>query len=94
MLEALEAAARDAGFAPADARALALATFAGAVKLAQSSDADFATLRAQVTSKGGTTERGVAALEAGGVKGAIARAVLAATQRATEMGDEFGRDPA
>ena len=92
LLESLEAAAREAGFAPGEARRLALATFDGAVKLAQSSTTDFATLRAQVTSKGGTTERGVAALEAGDVKGAILRAVQAATLRATEMGDQFGRD--
>jgi pyrroline-5-carboxylate reductase len=92
LLEALEAAAREAGFGAADARRLALATFAGSVKLAQASDTDFAALRAQVTSKGGTTERGIAALEAGDVKGAIARAVRDATRRAAEMGDAFGRD--
>jgi pyrroline-5-carboxylate reductase len=91
-LEGLEDAAHAMGFAPADARRLALATVAGAVELAQASDTPFATLRAQVTSKGGTTERGVAALEAGDVKGALLRAVQAATQRATEMGDLFGRD--
>ena len=92
MLEALEAAAQDAGFAPDEARQLALATFAGAVKLAQASDTPFAALRAQVTSKGGTTERGIAALEAGDVRGAVLRAVRAATARATEMGDAAGAD--
>ena len=56
------------GFAPTDARRLAYATFAGAVELAQASDAAPATLRAQVTSKGGTTERALAALEADAVK--------------------------
>ena len=45
------------GFAGADARKLAYATFAGAIKLAQASDLEPAILRAQVTSKGGTTER-------------------------------------
>lgn len=94
LLEALETAAREAGFGAADARRLALATFAGSVKLAQASATDFATLRAQVTSKGGTTERGIAALVAGDVKGAIGRAVQDATRRAVEMGDAFGRDPA
>lgn len=92
LLEGLEEAARAVGFSSKDARRLAIATFAGAVKLAESSDADFSTLRAQVTSKGGTTERGVAALEAGDVKGALLRAVQAATGRATEMADRFGRD--
>jgi pyrroline-5-carboxylate reductase len=93
-LEALEQAAKDLGFAPGDARKLAYATFDGAMKLAQASDADPQTLRAQVTSKGGTTERGIAALEKAEVKEAIIRAAKAATARATELGDEFGKDDA
>ena len=56
------------------------------------SDEDPATLRARVTSKGGTTERGVAALEHARVREAIAAAVDAATKRAAEMGDVMGRD--
>ena len=91
-LEALEAAARAHGFDAKDARTLAYATFDGAVKLALASDEDPATLRARVTSKGGTTERGIAALEAAKVRDAIAAAVDAATRRATEMGDAMGRD--
>jgi pyrroline-5-carboxylate reductase len=88
-LEGLEQAARDLGFAPADARRLAYATFDGAVKLARASDADPATLRAQVTSKGGTTERGLATLEEARVKDAIIGAARAATARATELGATF-----
>lgn len=86
-LEALEAAARDVGFAPGDARKLAYATFDGAIRLARASDADPATLRAQVTSKGGTTERGVAVLVTREVKQAFLEAVRAATQRARELGE-------
>ncbi len=85
-LEALEQAARDLGFPPQDARRLAYATFDGAVRLARASDADPATLRAQVTSKGGTTERGIATLEAARVGDAIVSAAKAATARATELG--------
>ncbi len=92
LIESLEAAARAQGFDAASARKLAYATFAGSVKLATSSDEDCATLRARVTSKGGTTERGIAALEAAHVREAIAAAVDAATKRATEMGDLLGRD--
>ena len=91
-LEALEAAAQDLGFAAADARQLAYATFAGAVALAESSPLEPAALRAQVTSKGGTTERAVASLEADAVKAKIVAAVKAAALRATEMGDAYGRD--
>jgi len=89
-LEALEAAAQDLGFAPADARQLAYATFAGAVALAQASSAEPAVLRAQVTSKGGTTERALASMEADAVKAKIVAAVKAAALRARELGDAFG----
>jgi pyrroline-5-carboxylate reductase len=91
-LEALEAAARDLGFAPADARKLAYATFAGAMALAEASPAEPAALRAQVTSKGGTTERALASMEADAVKAKIVAAVKAAALRAAELGDAFGRD--
>ena len=90
-LEALEAAARELGFSPTDARRLAYATFAGAMALAQKSDADPATLRTQVTSKGGTTERALATLEAWGVKASIIAAAKDAATRARELGEEFGR---
>ena len=91
-LEALEQAARELGFSEADARKLAYTTFAGAMTLAQKSDADPATLRAQVTSKGGTTERALTTLEANRVKAGIVAAVKDAAKRAQELGEEFGRD--
>ena len=55
-IEALEQAARELGLAEGAARSLALWTFVGATKLAIERGEDPATLRAQVTSKGGTTE--------------------------------------
>lgn len=91
-LEALEAAARESGFAAPEARRLAYATFSGAVELAKASDVEPATLRAQVTSKGGTTERALAVMEADGVKQSIIAAVKAATERAFELGDALGKD--
>jgi len=87
-LEALEDAARELGFGDADARKLAYATFAGAIKLAQASDLAPAVLRAQVTSKGGTTERAVSVLDERAVKAAFVAAVKAAAARAKELGDE------
>lgn len=89
-LEACEEAARDLGFSPADARRLAYATFAGAIALAQASAEPPATLRAQVTSKGGTTERGIATMDAAAVKAGIVAGVKAAAQRAHELGDAYG----
>jgi pyrroline-5-carboxylate reductase len=90
-LEGLEQAARELGFASTDARKLAYTTFAGALKLAQSSDLEPAALRAQVTSKGGTTERALMMMEADGVKAKFIAAVKAAAVRARELGDASGK---
>jgi pyrroline-5-carboxylate reductase len=90
-LEALEQAARELGFSDDDARRLAYATFDGAIKLAQASDETPATLRAQVTSKGGTTERAVSVLDAHAVKAKLVEAVKATAARATELGEELSK---
>jgi len=90
-IEALRTAALELGFAAADAQRLAMATFDGAVRLAQASDEDVAVLRARVTSKGGTTERALAAMEGDRVGAAIVKAVHGAMQRAGELGDELGK---
>jgi pyrroline-5-carboxylate reductase len=91
-LEALTEAALELGFDPKDARKLALATFSGAIKLAAESQEDFASLRARVTSKGGTTERALQTMEAAGLKDSIVRAIHAAAERSEEMGRELGKD--
>ena len=87
-LEALEQAARELGIGPADARRLAYATFAGSVALAQRSAEPPATLRANVTSKGGTTARAIDVLDAAHVNAGFVAAVKAAAARARELGDE------
>ena len=86
------AAARELGFSAADAHRLACATFDGAIALAKASAEDPATLRAQVTSKGGTTERALAVMAEGDVEGRIVAAVKAAADRARELGDDSGKD--
>jgi pyrroline-5-carboxylate reductase len=93
-LEGLEQAAREMGFTAADARKLAYETFAGSVKLAMASDLEAGVLRAQVTSKGGTTERALTMMEADGVKARFVAAVKAAAGRARELGDELAAEPA
>jgi pyrroline-5-carboxylate reductase len=90
-IEALEQAARELGMSAAGARQLAISTFTGASKLAAQSGEDVATLRARVTSKGGTTERALASMESGQIKSAIVRAVKAAADRSRELGEELGR---
>ncbi|HNA30583.1 MAG TPA: pyrroline-5-carboxylate reductase [Thiobacillaceae bacterium] len=91
-IEALEQAGVALGLPAETARQLTLRTFLGASTLAVQDAASPTELRARVTSKGGTTERGILALEEGGVKDAIARAAQAAAERARELGDILGRD--
>jgi len=92
LIEALEAAAIAEGLPAAAARTLAIATAEGAARLAATSSDDPATLRAQVTSKGGTTAAALAVLEGADVRAIVARAVAAAARRAKELAEEFGRD--
>lgn len=91
-IEALEQAGMELGLPAETARLLTLQTFLGAAALAMKDAAPPAELRARVTSKGGTTERGVLALEEGGIKATISRAARAAAERAREMGDLFGKN--
>jgi pyrroline-5-carboxylate reductase len=90
-IEALEQAARELGLAEGASRSLALWTFVGATKLAIERGEDPAALRAQVTSKGGTTEAAIAVLDRTGVREGFAEAVRAARARSIEMGDELGK---
>ncbi len=90
VIEAMERAGIDMGLPPAQARALALATVDGAAALAIGSEEPPATLRARVTSKGGTTHAALTSMEAAGVGPAIEAAIRAAQVRAGELGDEFG----
>ncbi|MDO8420160.1 MAG: pyrroline-5-carboxylate reductase [Rubrivivax sp.] len=89
-VEAMMQAATEMGLTPAQGRQLALATFDGATALAAASTEPPEALRAQVTSKGGTTHAAIASLEGSGVKAAFVQALHAARARARELGDEFG----
>ena len=62
---------------------------AGAIKLAQASSEAPATLRAQVTSKGGTTFAALQSLEKAGLRPIFTEALRAAADRSRELGDEF-----
>ena len=91
-IEALEEAAKAMGLPDGASRSLALWTFVGATKLAIERGEDPGTLRAQVTSKGGTTEAALKVLEAAGVKKHFVDAVKAARDRSIELGDALGKD--
>lgn len=91
-IEALEQAAVELGLDDGQAHALAVQTFVGAAKLAAGSNEPAAVLRARVTSKAGTTEAALQAMEANDIKRKIVEAVRAAARRSRELGDEFGND--
>ena len=91
LIEAMLAAAREMGLPEGDARRLAVQTVAGAAALAAGSNDPLETLRRNVTSPGGTTHAAMTLIEARGVKAAIVEAIVAARDRARELGDEFGR---
>jgi pyrroline-5-carboxylate reductase len=90
VLEAMMQAAVEMGLSSTQGRQLALATFDGATALAAASQETPQTLRAQVTSKGGTTFAAITSLEQDAVKAAFVKALKAAQSRARELGDEFG----
>ena len=90
LIEALQAAALALGLTEAQAKQLSVATFKGASLLADASTTPIATLREQVTSKGGTTEQGLLSLQRSQVKEAIVLAAQKACERAKTLGDELG----
>jgi pyrroline-5-carboxylate reductase len=91
-IEQLAAAAEKLGLERHTAMKLALHTVLGAAKLAASSGDSPATLRKNVTSKGGTTEAALNVFEQEKLAERFMRAVEAASRRATELGREQGRD--
>jgi pyrroline-5-carboxylate reductase len=90
LMEAIEAAARDRGLPAEVARLLTLQTALGAAEMARRSPETLATLREQVTSKGGTTAAALAVLDAADLRGIVARAVTAADRRSAELAADFG----
>jgi pyrroline-5-carboxylate reductase len=92
LIEAMQEAAVALGFSAEEAKMLSLQTFVGATRLALQSDENPETLRHQVTSRGGTTERAIQSLEAAKVKAAISAAAFAAAQRSKELGDLLGAE--
>ena len=91
LMEALADAAADLGFAPEVARLLAVETFLGAARLAETSPEPLSLLRERVTSKGGTTAAALQSFDEAGLRASIARGVQAATARGRELGDLMGK---
>lgn len=88
-IEALIQGGMELGLTPQQARKLATQTVAGSAALVQASDADPATLRQQVTSKGGTTHEAIEVMRQKEVRQHIVEAMHACHQRAQTIAKEF-----
>jgi pyrroline-5-carboxylate reductase len=86
VVEVLAEAGVRAGLPVDTSRKLARETVIGAARLLAESDEEPETLRAQVTSPGGTTEAGLAILEDHGIASAFYDAVEAASERSKKLG--------
>lgn len=90
LAEAMAAAGVSLGLAPQLARQLAETTVAGAGRLLAGSEDDAATLRARVTSPGGTTAAALERFDTLGFEGVVAAAMEAAAARSQELGTATG----
>jgi len=90
IMEVLEKAGVRLGLSQEVARLLTLQTAFGSAKMALESQEDAATLRARVTSKGGTTEQAINTLQAGELQELFDQALKAAQQRGTSLAKQFG----
>jgi pyrroline-5-carboxylate reductase len=90
LAELMTEAAVNLGLERASAQELAIQTLFGSGRMARDSDGDLARLRAEVTSKGGTTEAALRSLDAANLRGIVAAALAAATERSREMAKAFG----
>lgn len=89
LVEAMREAGVSLGLSPEVAAQLAARTLVGAAKMVDAGDTDVAVLRANVTSKGGTTEAALRHLESAGLRPMINQALAAAAGRSRELGDEL-----
>ena len=94
LAELMTDAAVELGLERDSARELAIQTLFGSGRMARESDGDLQRLRAEVTSKGGTTEAAVRSFDAANLRGIVAAALRAATDRAGELARASGEKSA
>lgn len=88
-MEAMQKGAIELGLPENNARELVLQTALGAARMALESGDDPATLRAKVTSKGGTTAEALQHFAEGDLERLVAGAMTASSTRAGEMAQEL-----
>lgn len=91
LIEAMQDAAIELGLEAETACQLAQQTALGAAFMANESELDVATLRANVTSKGGTTEQAIISFEQAGFRDIVKNALQAAHERSISLADELGK---
>lgn len=89
-MEAMEEAAQKMGLDAKTAHLLTMQTALGAAKMVMESQQDCATLRKNVTSPNGTTEKAIQKFEESNLRQTVEAAMLCAQNRAKELADELG----
>lgn len=84
-MQAMQQVAEQLGFDAAQAKQMVAQTALGAATMAVNSEHSFADLRAQVTSKGGTTHEAITTFANQGLEKMVSDAMYAAIKRAQEM---------
>jgi pyrroline-5-carboxylate reductase len=92
LMECLQESGKTLGLSAQDSYTLTLQTMLGAAQLAQQQNIDFETLRANVTSKGGTTELAINCFKQNDMKQIIDSALKAAAARAGEISQSFTKE--
>ncbi|HEB81492.1 MAG TPA: pyrroline-5-carboxylate reductase [Gammaproteobacteria bacterium] len=91
LMEAMQQAGEKLGLPANTARQLTIQTALGAARMASENTTPPATLREQVTSKGGTTEAAIRSFQADGFEQMVERALQAASKRSQELAEELGK---
>ncbi len=92
LMECLQESGKSLGLNTQDSYTLTLQTMLGAAQLAQQQNIDFKTLRANVTSKGGTTEQAINCFIRNDMKKMIDSALKAASEKASEISQSFTKE--
>ncbi|MCK5003315.1 MAG: pyrroline-5-carboxylate reductase [Gammaproteobacteria bacterium] len=92
LMETMQQAGIKLGLEAETAEKLVLQTALGAALMAKNSDVDAATLRARVTSKGGTTEQAIKSFQNADFEKLVENALKAASDRSQTLADELSKD--